>query len=474
MLTNLHLLAKKSDAPNVYKEYEAWCETWMKKSIQVLHSDRSGEYMGKEFMLYLKSKGTEQKLTVHDTPQENGVAERRNRTIVERIHALLHASGLPKMLWGEAACHVVWLMNRTSTKAVAGKTPYEAAFEKKLDLSQIREWGEKVWVQIEGGDKLGGLVRQGQWLGIDERSNGCRVYWPDKQTVTTERNVYFDKTQASVECLEGEDWDFVEPSPDSLTSAATSNDASPPSASAAPPPVPAQPEAPPGDDVPSRHVRKPSQRIQDILTGCGVTSTCPSNPQLASGVQLPNVNENAELEGEGTADWMMAANFAEEYAMAAEISDAEALEPRSLAEAKCRPDWPLWEKAIYEELATLKEMGTYELVEPPADANIVGSKWVFRAKKDTDGTIVHYKGRLVAQGFSQVPGVDYFDTFAPVAKLASIHTVLAMAAHLDLELHQIDIKGAYLNGELTSQEQIYMKQPPGYPAPNSTGQVWHL
>jgi hypothetical protein len=474
-LTNLHLLAKKSDAPDAYKEYEAWCETRLKKRIQVLHSDRGGEYMGKEFVLYLKSKGTEQKLTVHDTPQENGVAERRNCMIVEHIRALLHASGLPKMLWGEAACHVVWLMNRASTKAVAGKTPYEAAFGKKPDLSQVREWGEKVWVRIEGGDKLGGHVREGRWLGIDERSNGCRVYWPDKRTVTTERNIYFDKTQASAECLEGEDWDFVEPSPDSLTSApSTSNDTSPASASTAPPPVPAQPEAPPEDDVPSRCVRKPSQRIQDILAGRGVTSTRPSDPQLASGVQLPTVNENAKLEGEGTADWMMAADFAEEYAMAAEISDAEALEPRSLAEAKRRPDWPLWEKAIYEELATLKEMGTYELVEPPADANIVGSKWVFRMKKDAGGTVVRYKGRLVAQGFSQVPGVNYFNTFAPVAKLASIRTVLAMAAHLDLELHQIDIKGAYLNGELTSREQIYMKQPPGYPAPNSTGQVWHL
>jgi len=92
------------------------------------------------------------------------------------------------MLWGEAACHVVWLMNHTLTKAVAGKTPYEAAFGKKLDLSQVHEWGEKVWVWIEGGDKLGGRVREGRWLGIDERSNGCRVYWPDKQMVTTECN----------------------------------------------------------------------------------------------------------------------------------------------------------------------------------------------------------------------------------------------------------------------------------------------
>jgi Reverse transcriptase (RNA-dependent DNA polymerase) len=74
---------------------------------------------------------------------------------------------------------------------------------------------------------------------------------------------------------------------------------------------------------------------------------------------------------------------------------------------------------------------------------------------------VRYKVRLVAQGFSQVPGVDYFDTYAPAAKLASIRTVLALAAAKDMELHQIDIKGTYLNGELTDKETIYMSQPPG-------------
>jgi hypothetical protein len=71
------------------------------------------------------------------------------------VHALLHASGLPKSLWGEAACHIIWLLNRTTTKAISGATPYEAVFKKKPSLSDLQEWGEKVWVHIEGGDKLG-------------------------------------------------------------------------------------------------------------------------------------------------------------------------------------------------------------------------------------------------------------------------------------------------------------------------------
>ena len=112
----------------------------------------------------------------------------------------------------------------------------------------------------------------------------------------------------------------------------------------------------------------------------------------------------------------------------------------------------------------MKAAGTWELVDVPAGANIVGSKWVFCAKKDAAGNVVCYKARLVAQGFSKVPGVNYFDTFAPVACLASIRAILVMAAVNDYEIHQIDIKGAYLNGKLTSKETIFMKQPPGYAA----------
>ena len=82
--------------------------------------------------------------------------------------------------------HVVWLMNCTSTKAVDGKTPFEAAFGKKPDLRDVCEWGKTVWVRIKDGNKLGGHVREGRWIGIDEQSKGVRVYWPDKKSVAVE------------------------------------------------------------------------------------------------------------------------------------------------------------------------------------------------------------------------------------------------------------------------------------------------
>ncbi|KAG5717100.1 hypothetical protein E4T56_gene7174 [Termitomyces sp. T112] len=113
-------------------------------------------------------------------------------------------------------------------------------------------------------------------------------------------------------------------------------------------------------------------------------------------------------------------SFLEEYALAAEIADVEGLEPRTVAEAKRGPDWKLWEKAIEDKLELLRKAGMWELVNKPGNINIVGSKWVFKVKKDTARNIIKYKACLVVQGYSQVPGINYFDTFAPIAKLASI------------------------------------------------------
>jgi hypothetical protein len=140
-------------------------------------------------------------------------------------------------------------------------------------------------------------------------------------------------------------------------------------------------------------------------------------------------------------------------------------------EAKHRPDWLLWEKAILEELETLKRNGTWRLEEAPPEANVIGSKWVFKAKKDAAGNIARYKARLVAQGFSQIGGIDYNDTYTPVAKMASSRAIIAMANKLGLVLHQLDIKGAYLNGILNDNEVLYMAHPPGYKPSDAANHV---
>jgi hypothetical protein len=144
-------------------------------------------------------------------------------------------------------------------------------------------------------------------------------------------------------------------------------------------------------------------------------------------------------------------------------------EPQTYNEAMTSSEAPFWKEACIEELQSFIKTGVYDEVEKPKGRRVVDCKWVFRIKRGPDGEILCYKAQLVAKGFTQVEGIDYNEKFAPVAKFTSIHTLLALAAKNDLELHQMDIKTAFLNGEL--DEEIFMNLLPGFKKPNT---IWKL
>ena len=131
--------------------------------------------MSNEFSNHLKRQGTVRRLTVHDTPEYNGVAERLNRTLIEKVRALLHETGLPRFLWGEALNHIVYMKNRTWTKSSPNATPHKILTGKKPDLSNIHPWGTHVWVHDKSGSKLDGRAKEGRWVGFDEESRGRRI-----------------------------------------------------------------------------------------------------------------------------------------------------------------------------------------------------------------------------------------------------------------------------------------------------------
>jgi hypothetical protein len=156
----------------------------------------------------------------------------------------------------------------------------------------------------------------------------------------------------------------------------------------------------------------------------------------------------------------------EEEANIAYIGKEEALavlaedDCRDLRQARNSPEWPEWEQAIQSELDQLEHMGTWRLVDKPHDAIPISNKFVFTKKRDNKGNIIKYKARLVAKGYAQRPGFDYVDTHSPVVRMETIRAILAIAPTCKLHIHQLDIKGAYLNGTL--KEKIFMKQPEGY------------
>jgi hypothetical protein len=145
-------------------------------------------------------------------------------------------------------------------------------------------------------------------------------------------------------------------------------------------------------------------------------------------------------------------------------SDAE---PKSYREAMRGPDSELWHQAMVREMEAHLENGTWELVKLPHGRKAIGYKWVFKVKRNPDGTVERYKPRLVAKGFGQRPGVDFDETFAPTTKWAALRAILALAALENLELESIDISNAYLNGELHDVD-VYMQQPDGFAERDST------
>jgi hypothetical protein len=145
------------------------------------------------------------------------------------------------------------------------------------------------------------------------------------------------------------------------------------------------------------------------------------------------------------------------------------IEPKYVEEALQDLDWV---NAIDEELNNFTRNEVWTLEERPQDARIIGTKWVFQNKQDDQGIIVRNKARLVAKGFSQVEGLDFGETFAPVARLEAIHMLLAYASHHEMKLYQMDVKNAFLNGFIN--ELVYIDQPPGFEDSRYPNHVYRL
>nr|AAU44091.1 putative polyprotein [Oryza sativa Japonica Group] len=146
--------------------------------------------------------------------------------------------------------------------------------------------------------------------------------------------------------------------------------------------------------------------------------------------------------------------------------------PRTIEDAYSSPDADYWKEAVCSEMDSIISNGTWEVVERPYGCKSVGCKWIFKKKLRPDGTIEKYKARLVAKGYTQKEGEDFFDTYSPVARLTTIRVLLALAASHGLLVHQMDVKTAFLNGEL--EEEIYMNQPDGYVLEGQEGMVCKL
>lgn len=419
------LLRHKAEALAKFIGYEARLFTQHGVRMKVLHSDRGGEFISQDFADHLARQGIEQRLTVHDTPEHNGAAERVHLTILNMVRALLISSGLPRFLWGEALQHAVWIYNRTPRAAIGFRTPYEARFKTTADLSELKPFGSICFVKLKDAGKLDAKAVECRWLGFDSTSNGMRIWWPSQRKISVERDVVFSSQE--IPLLEGENYDLdaVEDDEDSAKEQSLDDDGMPGLA------TDDESDSEDAEDPPVRR----SARIRTRRAGAA-TAMDDVDPPLAAAL---------------------------EASLATAHSDAAGVDPQSFQQAMASPQSNDWLAAMLDEIQRLESRDSWEYADRPAGANIVGSRWVFRTKRDAAGAVTGHRARLVAQGYSQVEGIDFFsdDVFAPVAKLASQRANLALAARRGYWMGQKDIRSAFLYGRLKDDEVIYMRPPQG-------------
>ena len=331
-------------------------------------------------------------------------------------------------------------------------------------------------------------------MGYNNESKGYRVYWPSIRHVSIERDVYFNKNEAllpDTAQIEGEtatranSGGFTTSIPPKPVEKVTDSDSGAKDLSNAPSnaqierklteiepnqsDTPKTPEKQPeSSNIPFPHEKPLDNEPEDVdnsQLGRGKRARKPGgyykNLEKGGGGSVAEASLAVSLD-EDMDEGGVETNLDEWFGGIAEEALAMSEDKPSLEEAMEGDEARQWVTAMREEIAQIEKVHTYDIVEPPPDANVVPCRWVFRRKRDGEGKIVRHKARLVAKGFKQQFGVDYHETFAPTVRPATLRLLLAIAAHKGSVVAQADVKNAYLHGTLEPNEIIYMDLPPRY------------
>ncbi|GJT50883.1 retrotransposon protein, putative, ty1-copia subclass [Tanacetum coccineum] len=401
----IYLLKHKHEVFETFKVFKNEVENQLGKTIKAIRSDRGGEYISQEFKDYLKVNGIVQQLTPPYTPQHNGVSKRRNRTLLGMVRSMMNLTTLPLSFWDYALESATRILNMVPTKKV-DKTPYELWYGKVPNLSYLKVWGCEALVKRDTPDKLEQRSIKCIFIGYPKETMGYYFYFPPENKIVVARYAeFFEKRLISQE-ISGRavDLEEIQEEEDTTPSEITSN-------------IPQEVE---GFEPPQEEVI-PIRRSER-------TRRAPNRLCL-----------NVEVE---------------------EHSLGDLNEPTSYKAAMLDSESNKWIDAMNAEIQSMMDNMVWVLVDLPPGCKTVGSKWLFKKKTDMDGIVHVYKARLVAKGYTQLYGVDYEETFSPVADIRAIRILISIAAYYDYEIWQMDVKTAFLNGYL--DEDIYMVQPEGF------------
>lgn len=375
--TWVYFLKEKSEVLKYFKNFKALVEKESGLKLQVVRSNRGGEFTSKEFQEFCDANGIRRFLTAPGSPQQNGVAERKNRIILNMVRSMMKTKNMPKEFWAQAVDCAVYLLNRCMTKALTNKTPFEAWHGRKPAVSHLKVFGCVVYARIldEKRSKLDDKSRRCVFVGYDSKTKGYKLYNPRNEKLFISRDVDFDEESTW-------DWQVQEESYDFLPFFEEENEDGRREEPVTPPPSPPRDANVASGGSTSEGPRR-TRRIEDLLNE---TERIDNPTFLCLFVDTEPLDFNEAFEDEK------------------------------------------WRNAMDEELRAIEKNDTWESTTLPKGHAAIGVKWVNKTKKNSKGEVERHKARLVVKGYKQRQGIDYEEVFAPVARLETIRLIISLAA----------------------------------------------
>ncbi|GJR65212.1 putative ribonuclease H-like domain-containing protein [Tanacetum coccineum] len=429
--------------------------------VKVIRCDNGTEFKNRIMNQFCEMKGIKREFSVARTPQQNGVAERKNRTLIEAARTMLADSKLLTTFWAEAVNTACYVQNKVLVIKPQNKTPYELFLGRKHALSFMRPFGCPVTI-LNTIDHLG------------NQSNG-----------STGTKACDNAVKARMETIPSKDYILLPLSIQDPPFSSSSKDS--PDAGFKPS---GKEEKNDAKDLGIKIVRFPTVNTagiednvvdENIVYGCDDDPNMPKLEEIVYSDDDEDVGAEADINNLDTyipvspipitrihKDHPQRTNHKDfqNYQFACFLSQEE---PNKVTQALKDPSWI---EAMQEELLQFKLQQVWTLVDLPNGKRAIGTKWVYRNKKDERGIVIKNKARLVAQGYTQEEGIDYDEVFAPVARIEAIRLFLAYASFKDFVVYQMDVKSAFLYGKI--EEEVYVCQPPGFEDPDFPDRVYKV
>ncbi|KAL8121885.1 hypothetical protein AgCh_018575 [Apium graveolens] len=431
-------------------------------------SDNGTEFRNSTMRLFYEENGIMHEFSAPRTPQQNGVLERKNRSLTEASRTMLEESKLPTYFWAEAVNCACYTQNISLINQAKGMTPYQLFKRRKPTLNFLHVFGCKCYIirnQPDHKGKFDAKADEGIFVGYSA-GKSYRVYNLRTNIVMESVHVVFDDKKIDGLTDEGHHeglkFDNIEIYCDDSED---END---------------------GEDTSKRIQNFPLDNAQNAASveSHNSVSVDRSNAasverQSASSVEATSSRANLppqrkltkshpfELIIDDAISKVQTRRATQDECLYSSFLSQE--EPKRVEEALYDPDWIL---AMQEELNQFERNKVWKLVPKLKNKSSIDTKWVFRNKMDENGIVIRNKARLVPKGYSQQEGIDFDETFAHVARLEAIRIFLAYTAHANFKVYQMDVKNAFLNREL--EEEVYVSQPPGFEDPNFPDHVYYL